>query len=75
VYCADLIPTATHVRVPFIMGYDCFPMFILEEKKRLLNRVVDEGGYVFYEHCPHMAASGVLRTAKGDFEAGAALAL
>ena len=75
VYCADLIPTATHVRIPFIMGYDCFPMFILEEKKKLLNRVVDEQGYLFYEHCPHMAASSVIKTKKGDFEHGKPLTL
>jgi glyoxylase-like metal-dependent hydrolase (beta-lactamase superfamily II) len=68
VYCADLIPTATHVRVPFIMAYDCYPMFLLDEKKKLLNRTADEGGYLFYEHCPRMAASGVLRDAKGDFQ-------
>lgn len=69
VYCADLIPTSSHVRVPYIMGYDCYPIFILQEKKRLLSRVADEGSYVFYEHCPHMAASRVRRTDKGDFEA------
>ena len=68
-YCADLIPTSTHVRIPFIMGYDNFPVFILEEKKRLLNRVADEGSYLFYEHCPNRIASKVSRTKKGDFEA------
>lgn len=70
VYCADLIPTSAHVRVPFIMGYDCYPIFILAEKKKLLNRAADEGSILFYEHCPLMAASRVVRTPKGDFEAG-----
>lgn len=69
IYCADLIPTQTHVRVPFIMGYDNYPMFILMEKKKLLHRAVDEGSYLFYEHCPHTIASQVKRTEKGDFEA------
>ena len=72
-YCADLIPTRTHVRVPFIMGYDCFPLFIIAEKKILLDRVAAEQGYLFYEHCPHMAASAVKRTDKGDFEHGDAV--
>ncbi|MBN20666.1 MAG: MBL fold metallo-hydrolase [Bdellovibrionaceae bacterium] len=69
VYGADLIPTATHVRIPFIMAYDCFPMFILEEKKKLLNRIVDEQSYLFFEHCPRTDACKVKRTDKGDFEA------
>lgn len=70
IYCADLIPTATHVRTAWIMGYDCYPIFILQEKKLLLNRAADEGSILFYEHCPRFAATRVVRTAKGDFEAG-----
>jgi glyoxylase-like metal-dependent hydrolase (beta-lactamase superfamily II) len=73
IYCADLIPTSSHVKIPFIMAYDCYPIFILQEKKRLLNRAVDENTYLFYEHCPKMNASRVKRTDKGDFEIGESL--
>ncbi len=74
-YCADLIPTATHVRVPFIMAYDNYPMFILKEKKLLLDRVVQEKGFLFYEHCPKMPASAVDVDEKGQFKAGASIDL
>lgn len=69
-YCADLIPTASHVRIPYIMGYDCYPMFILKEKKIFLDRVASEGGYLFFEHCHRMAATEVVRTKKGGFDHG-----
>lgn len=66
-YCADLIPTSSHVRVPYIMSYDCYPIFLLAEKKKLLARVQAEGGFLFYEHCPLMPASKVALDAKGNF--------
>ena len=33
VYCADLIPTTSHIRLPYIMGYDIDPLKIIQEKK------------------------------------------
>jgi len=69
-YCADLIPTASHVRVPFVMGYDCYPLFIMEEKKQLLARAFKEKSMLFYEHCPRMHASTIITTPKGDYDAG-----
>lgn len=33
VYCGDLIPTSTHVRLPWVMGYDLDPLTLMEEKK------------------------------------------
>jgi len=75
IYGADLIPTSTHVRVPYVMGYDCYPMYVMAEKKRLLNRAVDENSLIFYEHCPNHIATSVQRTPKGDFAIGQAVTL
>ena len=75
VYCADLIPTSSHVRTAYIMGYDCYPVRILEEKKRVLERAADEGSMLFYEHCPNKTASRVTRTQKGDFASTQGVAL
>jgi len=68
-YCADLIPTSSHVRIPWIMAYDCYPMYILKEKKKFLERAKNEGAYLFYEHCPLMHASKIGVDPKGNYEA------
>jgi glyoxylase-like metal-dependent hydrolase (beta-lactamase superfamily II) len=54
-YCADLIPTSAHIRLPWIMGYDLHPLLMLEEKARFLGPAADEGWYLFFEHDPARA--------------------
>lgn len=65
-YCADAVPTATHVRVPYIMGYDCFPLTMIDEKKKLLREAEERGAILFFEHCPRAEAASVLHDGK-DF--------
>ena len=48
VFMADLLPTAGHLPLPYIMGYDVRPLQTLEEKKRFLIRAADEN-FVFDE--------------------------
>ena len=52
IYPADLMPMATHVNIPYIMGYDLFPLTTLEEKKKYLPKIADEKWFVFFEHDP-----------------------
>jgi glyoxylase-like metal-dependent hydrolase (beta-lactamase superfamily II) len=67
-YCADLIPLASHVDLPWIMAYDHFPLSTLKEKKRLLGRAADEGWILFFEHDPVIEACRVRRNDRGRFE-------
>ncbi len=64
-YCADLVPTAAHVALPWIMAYDLRPLVTLEEKRALLNRAVDESWILFFEHDPRLQAARLMRTDKG----------
>lgn len=64
-YCADLMPTTSHVNIPWIMAYDLRPLVTLEEKKRILNQAVDEHWILFFEHDPVTEAASVTRTEKG----------
>jgi glyoxylase-like metal-dependent hydrolase (beta-lactamase superfamily II) len=66
-YCADLVPTAAHVRAPWIMAYDNEPMKPAAEKTELLGRAAAEGSVLFLEHDARFAAIRVRRGAK-DFE-------
>ena len=56
VYCADLIPTAAHIRLPYIMAYDHRPLYTLEEKKVLLARALEENWVLVFEHDPGLTA-------------------
>jgi len=65
----DMIPTSRHVPLPFIMGYDNFPLITLEEKQNILDRAVKKNWVIFFEHDPKCAAAFVEKTDKG-FKAG-----
>ncbi|MBI5170605.1 MAG: MBL fold metallo-hydrolase [Candidatus Eisenbacteria bacterium] len=51
-YVADLIPTASHVRIPFVMGYDVAAIETMAEKRALLERASAENAWVCLEHDP-----------------------
>jgi len=54
-FVADLIPTASHVRIPFVMGYDVAAIETMDEKRTLLGRAAEEGAWICLEHDPHTA--------------------
>jgi len=49
---ADLVPMRAHIRPPWIMGYDLFPLETLEAKKRLLPKAVKENWLCLFYHDP-----------------------
>jgi glyoxylase-like metal-dependent hydrolase (beta-lactamase superfamily II) len=63
-FVADLIPTAAHVDLPWIMGYDLYPMDTLAAKKRLLPAAIRGEYVIFFEHDPAIAA-GIIRERGG----------
>ena len=67
VYCADLIPTSSHIPVPWIMAYDNNPMITIAEKKRFLSTVLDQNTLLFFEHDPLYAAGTVNLGDRGYF--------
>lgn len=66
-YLADLIPTAGHVPLPFIMGYDLFPLTTLDEKRKMLDQIVDGDWSVFFEHDPYNTLARIGKNEKGFF--------
>lgn len=47
---ADLLPTFAHVPIPWVMGYDMYPVQTLEEKEIYLQKAAGENWYIFMEH-------------------------
>ena len=64
-FMADLIPTAGHVPLAFVMGYDTRPLLTLEEKAIFLNKAADNGYFLFLEHDAHQEIITVEHTERG----------
>ncbi len=64
-YCCDLFPTASHIPLPYVMGYDLQPLVTIAEKKNILTRALNEGWKLFFEHDSEFAFADITRTEKG----------
>ena len=56
VFCSDLIPLKSHLKLPWIMGYDLNASLTLEEKKDFLNLASDNNWILFFYHDPKTIA-------------------
>ena len=65
IYCGDLIPTSSHVPLPWVMGYDLRPMDVMREKEEILTEAVRRDWCLFFEHDPKVAAARVTKTDRG----------
>jgi glyoxylase-like metal-dependent hydrolase (beta-lactamase superfamily II) len=68
VYMADLIPSAAHIPIPYVMGYDMFPMTTLEEKEKFLSEAVEKDFILFFEHDHLVECCTVQKTEKGGYK-------
>ena len=64
-YCADLMPFISQIRIPYIMGYDLQPLITVQEKKKYLQLAADENWHLYFGHDPQFAAATVKHTEKG----------
>jgi len=67
VYCADLLPSPYHIRLPYIMAYDVRPLHTLAEKERLLPEVDNEQTLCFFEHAPRIESGRIGKDEKGRY--------
>ena len=65
VFCADLLATAGHIPVPYVMGYDTRPLLTMPEKEKFLQDAADNNHYLFLEHDAHNEIITVQNTDKG----------
>ena len=65
VYMADLLPSAAHIPLPYVMGYDMFPLTTLHEKKAFLTEALEMNYILFFEHDPLQECCDLEMTIKG----------
>jgi glyoxylase-like metal-dependent hydrolase (beta-lactamase superfamily II) len=65
VFCADLLPTAGHLPLPYVMGYDTRPLLTLPEKAKFLTAAAENNYYLWLEHDAYNQIITVEKTEKG----------
>jgi len=64
-FASDLVPTAGHIPIPYLMGYDVRPLITMEEKSRILNSLVENNSLMFLQHDPENEVVFLKKTEKG----------
>ncbi len=65
VYMADLLPSVAHLPIPYVMGYDMFPLKTIDEKKAFLQEALEKDYILFFEHDPKVECCTLQKTEKG----------
>ncbi len=63
-FTADLIPTSSHLRDPYVMGYDLQPLITVQEKRALLHEAMRHDWTLLFSHDPERASARVERDAR-----------
>jgi glyoxylase-like metal-dependent hydrolase (beta-lactamase superfamily II) len=65
VFMADLLPSVAHIPLPYVMGYDMFPLTTLNEKNAFLTEALEKDYILFFEHDPKNECCTLQMTEKG----------
>lgn len=60
-FLGDLIPTVSHLPLPYIMGYDLDPVQTLDSKRWVLEQAFEENWLLLFEHDPLIQAGHVTK--------------
>ena len=66
-FLGDLIPTVSHLPLPYIMGYDLNPVRTLDTKRWVLEQAVAGHWLLIFEHDPLVQAGHVRKTPAGTY--------
>ncbi len=64
-FMADLLPSSSHVPLPYVMGYDTRPLLTMQEKEFFLKEAAANNYILFLEHDPVHECCTVKQTEKG----------
>lgn len=54
IYMADLIPSAAHLKLPYVMSYDVRPLLTMKEKEEILEEAFLNDYSLMFEHDPNI---------------------
>lgn len=65
VFTSDLLPTAAHLPLPWVMSYDTRPLITLDEKEQFLQEALENNYILFFEHDLYTECCTLVMTEKG----------
>jgi glyoxylase-like metal-dependent hydrolase (beta-lactamase superfamily II) len=65
VFAADLLPSAAHIPIPYVMAYDTRPLITMAEKKAFLQTAFRNQWKLFFEHDPVIECCTLKSTERG----------
>lgn len=65
IYMADLLPSAAHIPIPYVMAYDTRPLLTLDEKKSFLEEAYNNEYILYFEHDAEIECCTLQMTPKG----------
>ncbi|NOY49728.1 MAG: MBL fold metallo-hydrolase [Chlorobi bacterium] len=65
VFMADLMPSAAHIPLPWVMAYDTRPLLTLKDRERFYTEAVENNYILFFEHDIYNEACTLHNTEKG----------
>ena len=66
-FLGDVLPTVSHLPLPYIMGYDLYPSQTLETKRWVLDKAFEEEWLLVFEHDPKITAGVVRKDGEGKY--------
>jgi glyoxylase-like metal-dependent hydrolase (beta-lactamase superfamily II) len=69
VFLADLVPTAAHLPIPWVMGFDLFPVTTMETTRRWLERAAAERWLCVFQHDPEVPMARLVAERPGRYRA------
>jgi glyoxylase-like metal-dependent hydrolase (beta-lactamase superfamily II) len=71
-YISDLIPTAAHLELNWVMAFDLYPLQTIESRKRYYAQAIPEKWLTMFTHDPNVPWAHVEKDEKGKMVARAA---
>jgi glyoxylase-like metal-dependent hydrolase (beta-lactamase superfamily II) len=65
IFCADVAPSAAHIRPSWVMAYDIRPLDSMKEREFIMNRAAEKKQILFFEHDPVNECAMLKMTDKG----------
>lgn len=63
-FLADLVPTPSHLKTPYVMSYDLFPLDSMDVKPKVLQQAFEENWLVIFEHSAEKLAGYIQKDGK-----------
>ncbi len=63
-FLGDMIPTASHVNLPYVMSYDLYPIKTLENKEKFLKKALQNDWIIALNHDPEYFFGTISKSGK-----------